>query len=64
VQGTAVVVRGARDPVVPGKWAREVAQGLPRGRLAEVPGVGHTVNWSAPEELAGLVRPLLGRGSR
>jgi pimeloyl-ACP methyl ester carboxylesterase len=61
---SALVVRGGRDPIVPRQWAHEVAQGLPRGRLAEVPGVRHTVNWSAPEELARLVRPLLGRGSR
>jgi pimeloyl-ACP methyl ester carboxylesterase len=54
-----VVVRGDRDPVVPRAWAEEVTRSLPRGRLAEVPGVGHTVNWSAPERLARIVRPLL-----
>ena len=32
-----VVVRGSRDPVVPARWAREVAEALPRGRLADVP---------------------------
>ncbi len=55
----AVVVRGQRDPVVPRVWAEQVAQGLPDGRLEDVAGVGHTVNWSAPDELARLVRPLL-----
>ncbi|WP_100502208.1 alpha/beta fold hydrolase [Geodermatophilus chilensis] len=54
-----VVVRGGRDPVVPRAWAEEVTRHLPRGRLEEVPGVGHTVNWSAPERLAQIVRPLL-----
>jgi pimeloyl-ACP methyl ester carboxylesterase len=54
-----VVVRGARDPVVPREWAAEVTRILPRARLEEVPSVGHTVNWSAPERLAGIVRPLL-----
>ena len=54
-----VVVRGARDPVVPRAWAEEVTRALPCGRLEEVPGVGHTVNWSAPERLARIVRPLL-----
>jgi pimeloyl-ACP methyl ester carboxylesterase len=54
-----VVVRGARDPVVPREWAEEVTQRLPAGRLEEVPGVGHTVNWSASERLARIVRPLL-----
>jgi pimeloyl-ACP methyl ester carboxylesterase len=59
VQVPAVVVRGGRDPIVPRAWAREVVQGLPHGRLAEVPGAGHTLNWSAGPELARLVRPLL-----
>jgi pimeloyl-ACP methyl ester carboxylesterase len=54
-----VVVRGRRDPIVPHRWAEEVARTLPDGRLEEVPGVGHTVNWSAPEPLARIVRPLL-----
>jgi pimeloyl-ACP methyl ester carboxylesterase len=54
-----VVVRGARDPVVPRTWAEEVTRALPAGRLEEVPGVGHTINWSAPEQLARIVRPLL-----
>jgi pimeloyl-ACP methyl ester carboxylesterase len=57
-----IVVRGRRDPIVSRTWAQEVALGLSRGRLEEVPGVGHTVNWSAPEHLAGIVRPLLARG--
>jgi len=55
----AVVVRGGRDPIVPRTWAEEVVRGLPNARLVEVPGVGHTVNWSAPKELARIVRPLL-----
>ncbi|MDP9394826.1 MAG: alpha/beta hydrolase [Actinomycetota bacterium] len=56
----AVVVRGARDVIVPARWAREVADGLARGRLVEVPGVGHVVNWSAPRPLAAVVRSVLG----
>lgn len=59
VHTAALVVRGGRDPIVPRSWAREVAGGLPRGRFAEVPGRGHTLNWSAPRELARLTRCLL-----
>jgi pimeloyl-ACP methyl ester carboxylesterase len=55
-----VVVRGAHDPVVPRKWAEELTRSLPHGRLEEVPGIGHTVNWSAPEPLTRIVRPLAG----
>ena len=51
----AVVVRGSRDPLVPTAWAQELVGLLPHGRLAEVPGTGHTVNFAAPDELARVV---------
>ncbi|MDP9386738.1 MAG: alpha/beta hydrolase [Actinomycetota bacterium] len=59
VPSPAIVARGARDPIVSHEWAAEVAELLPFGRLVEVPGAGHTLNYSAPDELAELVRPLL-----
>ncbi|WP_216853448.1 alpha/beta fold hydrolase [Phytoactinopolyspora halotolerans] len=59
VQSRAVVVRGARDPVSSRAWAAEVAGLLPRGSLVEVPGAGHTLNYSAPEELARITRELM-----
>lgn len=55
----AVVVRGARDPIVPHGWAQEVADLLPAGRLVEVPGGGHALNYSSPAELAAVTRTLL-----
>jgi pimeloyl-ACP methyl ester carboxylesterase len=54
-----VVTRGARDPIVSHEWATEVAAALPRGRLVEVAGAGHALNYSAPESLAGITRSLL-----
>jgi pimeloyl-ACP methyl ester carboxylesterase len=59
VRTPAVVVRGSRDPIVPRAWAQEVATMLPQGRLAEVPGLGHTLNYSAPAELSRITRSLL-----
>jgi pimeloyl-ACP methyl ester carboxylesterase len=59
VRSPAIVARGARDPIVPHEWAKEVAQLLPFGRLVEVPGAGHTLNYSAPDELAQITRELL-----
>ncbi|MEV1078045.1 alpha/beta hydrolase [Streptomyces sp. NPDC050211] len=56
-----VVVRGTHDPVVPRAWAEEFTEMLPRARLAEVPGAGHTLNYSAPAELARITRGLLER---
>lgn len=54
VQAVTLVVRGARDAIVPRAWARDVASALPRGRLVEVAGAPHAVNYAAPEALARL----------
>lgn len=59
VTAPVLVVRGARDPIVPERWAREVAARAPRGRFAAVPDAAHTVNYMAPEALARLVREFL-----
>ena len=59
VRVPAIVVRGERDSIVPRAWAREVAEGLPHGRLVEVPKAPHALNWAAPRELADVVRPLV-----
>lgn len=59
VRTPTVVARGTRDPIVPHDWAREVAALLPHGRLAEVPGAGHALNYSAADALVGITRPLL-----
>ena len=56
--GPAVVVRGTRDPIAPHAWAARVAAGLPDARLAEVPGAGHALNFSAPRALADIVLAL------
>ncbi|MCE6994955.1 alpha/beta hydrolase [Saccharothrix sp. S26] len=56
-----VVARGSRDPIVPHSWAAEVAALLPHGRLAEVPGAGHALNYSAADALAAVTLPLLRR---
>ncbi len=63
VASPAIVVRGDRDPIVPREWAVEVAELLPFGRLVEVPGAGHTLNYSAPDELAQITRSLV-KGER
>lgn len=59
VRAPALVVRGTRDPIVPRGWAREVADALPRGRLAEVRGAPHAVNYAAPDALARLTLAFL-----
>jgi pimeloyl-ACP methyl ester carboxylesterase len=64
VRTPAVVVRGSRDPIVPRAWAEEVVTMLPQGRLAEVPGAGHTLNYSAPVELDRITRSLLAKSRK
>lgn len=55
VQCPALVVRGGRDPVVPQRWAEEVARLLPLGRLAVIPDSAHAVNYNSPGQLARAV---------
>ena len=59
VQAPTLLVRGARDPIVPGAWARQVAAQLPRCRLVEVAGAPHAVNYAAPDALARLTLEFL-----
>jgi 2-hydroxy-6-oxonona-2,4-dienedioate hydrolase len=59
VVAPTLVVRGTRDEIVPQCWAEEATRLLPRGRLVVVPGVPHTMNYSAPLELVRVIRPFL-----
>jgi 2-hydroxy-6-oxonona-2,4-dienedioate hydrolase len=52
----ALVVRGALDPIVPERWAREAKALLPYGELVTIPGTGHTSNYSAPLEVSRVAR--------
>lgn len=55
----SLVVRGARDPIVPQRWAEDAARLLPLGRLTVVPGAAHATNFSHPVELARIIREFL-----
>ena len=57
----ALVVRGSIDLIVPQRWAEDVTRLLPDARLAVIPGAPHTINYTAPLELARVVRPFLER---
>jgi 2-hydroxy-6-oxonona-2,4-dienedioate hydrolase len=59
-----LVVRGGRDPVVPGGWAERLARSFPRGAFAEVPGAPHAVNYSAAGALVRVAGPFLAGGLR
>lgn len=59
VQAPTLVVSGARDPVAPPAWAREVAVRLPRGTLLVIDGGTHTLNYVYPHSFALAIRPFL-----
>jgi pimeloyl-ACP methyl ester carboxylesterase len=63
VQVPTLVVRGERDRIVPHDWAVEVANLLPHGRLVEVDGAPHAVNYAAPDALAEIICELLDQPS-
>jgi 2-hydroxy-6-oxonona-2,4-dienedioate hydrolase len=54
-----LVVRGELDPICRREWARDVAAHLPAGRFAELPGVAHTLVFTAPGELAEITKQFL-----
>jgi 2-hydroxy-6-oxonona-2,4-dienedioate hydrolase len=59
VKVPTLVVRGKEDPIVPQRWAEEVVRLLPQGRLAVIPGAGHTINYTYPLELARVTRAFI-----
>jgi 2-hydroxy-6-oxonona-2,4-dienedioate hydrolase len=55
----ALVVRGARDPIVTQAWAEEVTSLLPNARLVVVPAAAHAMNYGAPEAFAHAIVTFL-----
>ncbi|WP_433298725.1 alpha/beta fold hydrolase [Pseudonocardia sp. CA-142604] len=60
IEVPVLVVRGGADAVVPQRWAEEVAETLPDGRLAVLPGQSHSLSHSAAGPLAAAIGPFLG----
>jgi len=59
-----LVVRGARDPLVPQRWGEEATRLRPQARLAVIPGVAHVAHYDAPDRFVRLVRPFLDAADR
>jgi pimeloyl-ACP methyl ester carboxylesterase len=59
VRSPVLVVRGEKDRVISRAQAEELARALPHGRLEEVPGAGHTLNFNSPEAVVKLIRRYL-----
>jgi len=54
-----LVVRGEKDRIVPRPRAEALVQTLAQGRLEEVAGAGHTLNFNSPEAVVRLIRRYL-----
>lgn len=59
VQIPMLITRGANDPIASQQWIDELTRLTPHGRQVVFPGVAHTVNYSAPEDLARVTRFFL-----
>ena len=65
VRHPMLVVRGARDPIVPQRWVEEFTRRLPAASLVVIPRAAHTVNYSVPAEFVHAMRLFLnGEGER
>ncbi len=52
----AIVVGGERDPIVPERWVRAMAEGMPCGRAIIIPHTPHAMNYTSPRQLARIIR--------
>jgi 2-hydroxy-6-oxonona-2,4-dienedioate hydrolase len=59
VRCPVLVVRGTRDRIVSARVARRLVAALPRGRLVEVPGVAHAVQFDRPDAFVAELLPFL-----
>lgn len=54
-----VIIHGLTDVLVPVERAREMKAALPSALLMELPGVGHSPSYEAPEQTAAALKQLL-----
>jgi len=56
---SVLVVRGEKDPICREEWAVDIAKRLPRGQLVHIPGVAHTLVFTAADALARVTKSFL-----
>ncbi len=62
VQAPALLLFGEEDVLTPLRFARALEAGIPNATLRLVPGAGHGLPWSHPEEFNRIVRTFLEEG--
>jgi pimeloyl-ACP methyl ester carboxylesterase len=61
IQAPLLIVRGAKDPLVPRRWVEELAALRPGAEIAEVAGEAHALMAKSAPEVARLCRALAAR---
>jgi pimeloyl-ACP methyl ester carboxylesterase len=59
ISAPTLVVRGSRDVLVPQGWAERMVRLLPKGELLVMPGLAHTITYTAPDMFVEAIRPFL-----
>ena len=59
ISAPTLVVRGSRDVLVPQRWAERMVRLLPNGELLVMPGLAHTITYTAPNTFVEAIRPFL-----
>ena len=59
VSAPTLIVRGSRDVLSSQDWTEHMLHLLPRGRLLVMPGLAHTINYTAPDLFVETIRPFL-----
>ena len=58
-----LVLRGNHDQVAGPEWCIRLAQAVPQGSFAEIPGAGHVVQHVRPRQVADAIRSFAGAAS-
>jgi 2-hydroxy-6-oxonona-2,4-dienedioate hydrolase len=59
IPAPVLVVRGEHDPIANQGWCEQIAHLCPQGRLEIIPGVAHTLCYTAPVQLAAVTRSFV-----
>jgi pimeloyl-ACP methyl ester carboxylesterase len=64
IQAPLLIVRGSEDPICNQRWCEELTRLAPCERLVVIPGVAHTLVYTAPVELVRVTRPFSNEARR
>lgn len=59
IEAPVLVVRGEHDPIANQPWCEQIARFCPHGKIVVIPGVAHTLCYTAPVQLAAVSRSFV-----